>query len=537
VIPPQGGEGLVIDAVIHPRNGSTGVTRVSNPVPLRVGDLPAGALSTISIHVLGVEQRIAVRALDMLENGDDSLRGVHVEFDYNVGDGSADIVAEIRIGASRSTVDISPTEPATEDPDAICVPSDPEYLCATEFYGSMPGIKSKAFVDANYATLYRNRIDLLIDQVGFDREQFDAVTNRSLVGFDGGGYNIGIAAVEAWLRTGSPAHYDTALMVSEYQWSSAHGNAMSGQSFYTANVHVVWNAHIRYGLCGSSNQRADVNLDTERWMAAYNVTDIAGTPVFNNAPAPTSANAHTHATQSPYYEGRIWGKTAMAMELHCLVYDPAYVPITLTTPTTSTVREFADVFVDMNLDHVDYVAGGAASGSGLNVTNHDLNNGDAEPAIGVKPWMDNYRHQGLYMHYLNGGAHAAAAIALIEDYAVTMDTFELTVPGTPLAFNGGDPTNPDTWAYVILTISQDPWYTESSDNPHFATEALNALASTADAITYIVSARSASKTRVAAGLQAAYDDRATWVDGTNSFQFKFRHQECENSHLVNRVAA
>lgn len=519
------GPTFTIAMTMHRRDGGTGSTRVSNAVPLRKGDLTLAGLGNLAVWVGDTEKAIAVSALDMTTYVDGTLRGVAIQFDHSVDDGS-DIAAEIRIGVPRGTIDITPTSPAPEDPSAVCVPTDAEFLSATGFYGMFEDFKSEAWIDANLATLYQNYVDLLKVEVPYQRSQYDGGNNN--VAIDGGGYDFSKVAMQGWLLTGEVAFWDTALVIAEAFWSSGHGQDMDDPTFYQAHIHTPYNGHIRYGLAGSSTQRSDVDLVLDRWWNSLNTSDD---PIdFGNPPAPNSTNAHAQAVGSTYYEPRITGKIVIVSELHRTIYDPAYSPY-----GTDSVVDLVDQWVDDQLTH-EQSGGtwGGGAGTGLTLTNHDRDNGDGDPAIGVKLFMQHYLAWGLWLHHKNGGTHATDALAMIVDYVSSMHSATVAVPGTPAVWNG-DAGFTDTQVYVRQTVLQDP-NGFTADTELYDTEELFALAMTPWMLDYIENGTASRKTRYEAAMQAMYDNRADWESSTPAFAIKFMHQVFDPLHLIIQAA-
>ncbi len=109
---------------------NTGTVLVSNAIPLKPGMLFANGLSNVLMRINNVEVPIAVAATAG-SHKDGSLRSVVVQFFYDVP--STGVAATLHLGAARSQNMAAQTIPSA--PVAAALPTDPNYLIATELVG------------------------------------------------------------------------------------------------------------------------------------------------------------------------------------------------------------------------------------------------------------------------------------------------------------------------------------------------------------------------------------------------------------------
>ena len=108
----------------------TGSVLVSNGIPLQPGMLFSTGLGNVLLRINNVEVPIAVSATAG-SHKDGSLRSVVVQFLYNVP--STGVAATLHLGAARSQNMAAQAIPSA--PVAVALPTDPNYLIATELVG------------------------------------------------------------------------------------------------------------------------------------------------------------------------------------------------------------------------------------------------------------------------------------------------------------------------------------------------------------------------------------------------------------------
>ena len=126
------GDPTIIAASTWRWDGNSGPVRVSSGVPLKPGMVTASTLNKYQVFVGGVEQAVALRALDGTFP-DGSYRAIGTQFLYTLTHDTP-VAAEIRVNmAVRGTTDIAWVEPThvTVQTRAVIAPTDPVHLCAT----------------------------------------------------------------------------------------------------------------------------------------------------------------------------------------------------------------------------------------------------------------------------------------------------------------------------------------------------------------------------------------------------------------------
>src|SRR5258705_4539221 len=123
----NGGATTSIAAQIERFDGGSGSYTITNGVAFKPGDLTTTMLTAKQLRVLvgGVEQQIYVEALNG-RHPDGSVEVALIQFIYTF---STPVSAEIRIGESRGTIDIS-KQTLNSFPSALIFPTSPTYLCS-----------------------------------------------------------------------------------------------------------------------------------------------------------------------------------------------------------------------------------------------------------------------------------------------------------------------------------------------------------------------------------------------------------------------
>lgn len=114
-------------------DGNSGAVKVSSGVAMQPGACTAANLNTYRVFVGGVEQAVAVQALDGTFP-DGSYRSILTQYTYTLTH-NLPVAAEIRLNQGpRGTTDIAVVEPTLAgivSKRAVIVPTDPTYLCGT----------------------------------------------------------------------------------------------------------------------------------------------------------------------------------------------------------------------------------------------------------------------------------------------------------------------------------------------------------------------------------------------------------------------
>jgi len=125
--------GLTIAASMWRWDGNSGAGKVSGGVAMLPGYCTAANLNTYRVFVGGVEQAVAVRALDGTFP-DGSYRSILTQYDTTLTH-NLPVAVEIRLNQGpRGTTDIAYVEPtlaAIVSKRMVIAPTDPTYLCGT----------------------------------------------------------------------------------------------------------------------------------------------------------------------------------------------------------------------------------------------------------------------------------------------------------------------------------------------------------------------------------------------------------------------
>ncbi|QJR36218.1 Ig-like domain-containing protein [Gemmatimonas groenlandica] len=147
--PPVGGNRIV--AALTRISVGSGSALVSSGVPLVAGALRDTDVSAVRVFVGGVEQRIFVAALQG-RHPDGSLTSILLQFPYALASGIP-VAAEIVLGSSRTLGDLPPQVNNPGMPDAVILPTDPNYLVQTDLVGATRSVESTSAI-SSFASKY-----------------------------------------------------------------------------------------------------------------------------------------------------------------------------------------------------------------------------------------------------------------------------------------------------------------------------------------------------------------------------------------------
>ncbi|MBK8646300.1 MAG: Ig-like domain-containing protein [Gemmatimonadetes bacterium] len=175
----------------------TGTVLVSNAIPLMPGMLTASGLSSVLLRVNGNEVPIAV-APTAGTHKDGSLRSIVVQFQYDVP--ATGVAATLHLGAARSQNMAAVAIPSA--PVAAALPTDPNYLMATELVGpTVTQAANKAL--SGVWNKYEN------DFVTYADKHW-ALTGAS---WAGNYYDRAQIYYAFWVRTGNPEYWRRGTLI------------------------------------------------------------------------------------------------------------------------------------------------------------------------------------------------------------------------------------------------------------------------------------------------------------------------------------
>ncbi|MBK9408442.1 MAG: Ig-like domain-containing protein [Gemmatimonadetes bacterium] len=217
-----------------------GVVLVSNAIPLVPGALPPTGLASVKLTINNVEIPIAAAATAG-SHKDGSLRSVVVQFLYDVPTSGA--AALLELGQPR-TADIPP-QAIPGIPIAVALPTDPNYLIATEVVGPTTSVaQNKALGGAylKYETDWAANAEKHWATYGYDW----AATNY---------YDRAQIYYAWWVRTGNPEYWRRGTLTAmDYRTKYLEPNKY-GASLYWSQLEGIA-AH--YRLTGDPHSQVAV---------------------------------------------------------------------------------------------------------------------------------------------------------------------------------------------------------------------------------------------------------------------------------------
>ncbi len=194
--PPPLVGGIRIPLTVRRFDGGSGRVLVSNGIPLLEGVVRTSDLAQIHVLVNGVEQPIAVRALSgRFSSG--SLRSILVQFTYDVPN-AREIGGVLVIGAGQRNVATVAEVAAPSIPAAAALPTDPAYLIASRWGGTLYASTTRApsALAAQFDTDY---VRLELGDWARCGVKWDCARTA--------GYDRPFILYQQWLRTGDPAYW------------------------------------------------------------------------------------------------------------------------------------------------------------------------------------------------------------------------------------------------------------------------------------------------------------------------------------------
>jgi hypothetical protein len=190
--PPVGGNRIV--AALTRISVGSGSALVSSGVPLVAGALRDTDLGAVRVFVGGVEQRIFVAALQG-RHPDGSLTSILLQFPYGLLSG-VPVSAEIVLGSHRTLGNLAPQVANPGMPDAVILPTDPNYLVRTDLVGVSRTVESTRAIStfaARYDADFRTFADMHWATYGDQWEQ--------------NYYDRAQVYYAQWVRTGNPEYW------------------------------------------------------------------------------------------------------------------------------------------------------------------------------------------------------------------------------------------------------------------------------------------------------------------------------------------
>jgi hypothetical protein len=257
--PPVGGQRIA--AQLTRFAAGSGTVLVSSGVPLPPAALRVSDLGTVRVLVGGTEQPIFVAALQG-RHVDGSVMTILVQFPYAVSQGTP-VAAEIVLGSSRTLADL-PAQPLNPGlPDAVILPSDPNFLASTNIVGPTLSVERTSAISplaAKYDVDFRPFADLLWNRYGdaWGENYYD----RAQIYF------------AQWVRTGNPEYwlrgtrqalgYRIGYLEANSYGTSPHWSQVDGMALH-------------YQLTGDEKSRFAVGRIAETLRYFRNRAGIAGT--------------------------------------------------------------------------------------------------------------------------------------------------------------------------------------------------------------------------------------------------------------------
>lgn len=261
VLPPPPVGGLRIAATLTRFLAGSGTVLVSSGLPLPPAALRVGDLGTVRVLVGGIEQRILVAPLQG-RHADGSVMTILVQFPYALSQGTP-VSAEIVVGSSRTLTDLPAQSLNPGLPDAVILPSDPNYLAQTNIVGPTLSVERTSAISplaAKYDADFRPFADLLWNAYG------DAWGENY--------YDRAQIYYAQWVRTGNPEYWLRGTRQAlGYRIGYLEANAF-GTSPHWAQVDGM---ALHYQLTGEETSRFAVGRIAETLRYFRNRAGTAGT--------------------------------------------------------------------------------------------------------------------------------------------------------------------------------------------------------------------------------------------------------------------
>jgi hypothetical protein len=250
------------------RWSGSGTALVSTAIPLAPGMLMPGQTGNLRIVVGSEDKSLHVEGLTG-RHRDGSLRSVLVQFTHSVG--SSPIPATMHIGAARTTANRAKVAPAltlaNPLPDAVIVPTDPDYLISTQIVGPTVRISQADSYEPRFRQLFRNgdngnnggdaRFALHLSD--YQTVHIDHIVQRNY-------YDRSLASFAHWVQTGDPRFF---------RWGVYYAIAYK-ERYFAPNGCVVQPFHAQiegvallYTLLGDEASRACVGTWARDFYAAW----------------------------------------------------------------------------------------------------------------------------------------------------------------------------------------------------------------------------------------------------------------------------
>src|SRR3954469_14292457 len=149
VVVPAGSPTATLAMQVLRLTATTGPVLVSSGVPLPPGRLRATDVSKVRVLVGGVEpSAVYVEALASTHS-DGSLRSLLVQFNYDVP-ANTSVPAQLVFGVARAAAALAKPTANRGSPDAVILPTDPNYLVTTGMSGATLTVDSTVLLGATY---------------------------------------------------------------------------------------------------------------------------------------------------------------------------------------------------------------------------------------------------------------------------------------------------------------------------------------------------------------------------------------------------
>lgn len=261
-VPPASGAGAPIALALRRFDGLSGNVVVSNAIPLAPGALRPTDLGRVRLLVAGVEQPVYLELLEG-RHPDGSLRSVLVAFNYTFGPND-NVPGQLVIGQARSTPNLAKPAVGRSRPNAVALPTDPNYLVSTNIVGrtvTAAAVQQWGSMFAKYDA----------DFAQYEAYQWNLEGERC-----NNYYDRGLAYYAQWVRTGNPEYWRRGtLCVWNYRTGYLEPNNY-GTSPHWSQVEGL-EAH--YLLTGDDSSRTAVKgvaKVLEYWLPYMDSTQMAG---------------------------------------------------------------------------------------------------------------------------------------------------------------------------------------------------------------------------------------------------------------------
>ena len=244
-----------VDLTVTRLDGGTGQVLVSNGIPLLPGQLRATDLADVRLTVEGEEQSICIEALHGT-HPDGSLRAILLQFVYELSAGNP-VVGQLSLEAGRTTGDRTKVTPPGA-PQAVALPSSPDYLVSTEMGGALltfAGTPSTPSFVTDHSSDYKT----------FDDEKWPSPG----AAYDGRGamanYEHILTHYQEWMRTGDIVMWQRATaMAMDYRTRKVEPENLWVGEWYMQSTGL----RLHYWLTGDDRSRLAVGKLAEQGAAA-----------------------------------------------------------------------------------------------------------------------------------------------------------------------------------------------------------------------------------------------------------------------------